>query len=134
MSAETSARSSARLTLLPDDRALEAEAIPAYEKALALALPRDEEMRGWTWLASSYSKTGRHAAALSAIASAESLGGYERSDEFERIARAVKRRSRRRAYQQEPGAMARELPAADSEAALLHRDVCGLQLGPAYVW
>lgn len=79
-----------------DNRALEAEAIPAYEKALQLGLAGPEEAKAWTWLASSYSKTGRHADALSAIASAESLGGYDPVDEFERIARAVKRRSRRR--------------------------------------
>lgn len=80
-----------------DNRGLEGEAIPAYEKALQLGLPRPEEAKAWTWLASSYSKTGRHADALSAIANAESIAGYDPADEFERIARAVKRRSRRHA-------------------------------------
>ncbi len=76
-----------------DNRALEVEAIPAYERALDLGLPSAEETKAWTWLASSYSKTGRHTAAMGAAARAEELGGYEPMNEFEQVVSSVKRRS-----------------------------------------
>jgi tetratricopeptide (TPR) repeat protein len=76
-----------------DNRALEADAIPAYEQALRLGLEGDDEARAWTWLASSYSKVGCHGDALSAVERAEAIGGYEPRHEFERVVRSVRRRS-----------------------------------------
>jgi tetratricopeptide (TPR) repeat protein len=81
------------LAVTRDNRALEAEAIPAYQQALSIGLQGDDQAKAWTWLASSYSKVGRHPDALSAVARAEALGGYEPIDEFERVVRSVKRRS-----------------------------------------
>lgn len=76
-----------------DNRAMEAEAIPAYERALELGLDAPEVAKAWAWLASSYSKTGRHAEALVAADRAEEVGGYEPADEFRRVIAAVRRRS-----------------------------------------
>ena len=78
-----------------DNRGLEAEAIPAYERALQLGLDDTEAPKAWIWLASSYSKTGRCAEALDALSHSDALGGYDPRDEFERIATAIRRRCRR---------------------------------------
>jgi tetratricopeptide (TPR) repeat protein len=78
-----------------DNRALEHEAIPAYERALDLGLDSPDEAKAWTWLGSSYSKAGRHTEALRAVERAETLGGYEPIEEFRRVAASVRRRSAR---------------------------------------
>ena len=78
-----------------DNRALEAEAIPAYERALDLGLNDTDAPKAWTWLASSYSKTGQCPEALNALGHAEATGGYEPRGDFERVAKAVRRRCRR---------------------------------------
>lgn len=55
---------------------METEAVPALERALELGLGGSETAKARTWLASSYSKTGRHSEAIAAVARAEELGGH----------------------------------------------------------
>jgi tetratricopeptide (TPR) repeat protein len=81
------------LAVTRDNRGQEAEAIPAYRRALSLGLAdANRRAQAWTWLASSLSKTGQHAAALAALAEADRLGGYRPAEEYQRLRRAVQRR------------------------------------------
>lgn len=84
------------LAVTRDNRAQEAEAIPAYRRALDTGI-EDLCMRAkaWTWLASSLSKTGEHEGALAALGQAAHLGGYEPLEEFGRLCKAIRRRSSR---------------------------------------
>lgn len=84
------------LAVTRDNRAQEAEAIPAYRQALRLGIKdRNQRAQAWTWLASSLSKTGRHAEALDALTEAVRLGGYEPKDEFGRLRVTIGRRTMR---------------------------------------
>lgn len=84
------------LAVTRDNRAQEAEAIPAYRQALRLGIEdRDQRAQAWTWLASSLSKTGRPAEALDALTEAVRLGGYEPKEEFGRLRVAIGRRAMR---------------------------------------
>jgi len=62
-----------RLGLFHDNNSREATAIPHYEKAVALGLPRDTEAHALAWLASSFSKTGFPDRALAALRQASAL-------------------------------------------------------------
>lgn len=50
--------------LFHDNNSREADAIPHYRAALALALPRETAAQAWAYLASSLWKTGKSASAL----------------------------------------------------------------------
>lgn len=82
------------LAVTLDNRAQEAEAIPAYRRALGLGIDdANRRAQAWTWLASSLSKTGDHAGAIAALARAEHLGGYRPAGEYGRLRGAIRRRS-----------------------------------------
>ena len=68
----------------------EAEAIPAYRRALDLGLTPNLQPKALTWLASSLAKTGQPAEATELLARAEALGGYRPAAEFEAIAANVR--------------------------------------------
>ncbi len=76
-----------------DNRAEESLAIPAYERALRLGLEGEGRVKALAWLASSRSKVGDHRAAMAALSKAEASGGYRPIEEFQRIAKSVRRRS-----------------------------------------
>ena len=76
-----------------DNAGKELGAVPAYRRALELGLPRELEVRAYTWLASSLSKTGAHDEALTALDAAERLGGYEPAEAFGTLRDQVRRRS-----------------------------------------
>jgi tetratricopeptide (TPR) repeat protein len=96
------------LAVTRDNRGLEAEAIPAYRRALELGIEEvNQRAQALMWLASSLSKTGEHDAALAALATATRLGGYEPAGEYIRLRRAIWRRSappQRQRGQSGPGA------------------------------
>jgi hypothetical protein len=50
--------------------------------------------QAWAWLASSLSKTGRHAEALGLLAEADSIG-YEPAAEYQALRSSIRRRARR---------------------------------------
>src|SRR2546422_11355846 len=84
------------LAVTRDNRGQEADAIPAYERAISLGLDGEDLTRALAWLASSYSKTARHHEAVTAITRAADLGGYMPTEEFDALRRQVLRRSGRR--------------------------------------
>ena len=61
------------LAVFHDNNSREAEAIPQYERALALGLDRNTQVHALAWLASSLYKTNRPAVALERIEQALSL-------------------------------------------------------------
>jgi hypothetical protein len=82
------------LAVTRDNLGLEAEAIAAYRRALQCGLPDvNQHAQALMWLASSLSKTGEHDGALTALARARELGGYEPPGEYQRLRRAIWRRS-----------------------------------------
>lgn len=84
------------LAVTRDNRGQEAEAIPAYRRALGLGIENlSRRAQAWTWLASSLSKTAKHTAALAALSEADKLGGYEPAEEYRRLRTAIQRRSAR---------------------------------------
>jgi tetratricopeptide (TPR) repeat protein len=89
-----------------DNLGREADAVPAYRRALLLGIgDPNRQAQAQMWLASSLSKTGQHQAALAALATAAKLGGYEPAGEYIRLRRAIWRRSapRRRPRRPPPG-------------------------------
>jgi len=84
------------LAVTRDNRGQEAEAIPAYRKALDLGLDDpNRRAQAWTWLASSLSKTADHPGAVEALVEAERLNGYQPEDEYQRVHAAIEGRSGR---------------------------------------
>jgi tetratricopeptide (TPR) repeat protein len=82
------------LAVTRDNVGLEGQAIPAYRRALDCGLAgADRRAQALMWLASSLSKTGEHDGALAALAQARELGGYEPAGEYQRLRRAIWRRS-----------------------------------------
>jgi tetratricopeptide (TPR) repeat protein len=63
-----------QLAVFHDNNSREADAIPHYERALALGLDRHTQTQALAWLASSLYKTQQPAAALGRIDEALSLG------------------------------------------------------------
>ena len=82
------------LAVTRDNLGREAEAVPAYRRALTIGIDDpNRRAQAQMWLASSLSKTGQHQAALAALAEAGRLGGYEPAGEYIRLRRAIWRRS-----------------------------------------
>jgi len=61
------------LSVFHDNNSQEAEAIPHYERALALGLDRNTQVQALAWLASSLYKTNKPAVALERVEQALSL-------------------------------------------------------------
>jgi tetratricopeptide (TPR) repeat protein len=84
------------LAVTRDNRGQEAEAIPAYRRALSLGISVvNQRAQAWAWLASSLSKTGRYREALSALTEADNLGGYQPAAEYQALRAQIQRRTRR---------------------------------------
>jgi len=70
------------LAVFHDNNSCEAEAIPHYERALALGLDRDTQAHALAWLASSLYKTNRAAAAEERVEDALALASDPNLTQF----------------------------------------------------